>query len=103
MILSLANLLLSAGRLPPLTKVLPAAAFLLQPGNQPDHHKPGRQHERAGEPAPSRRDPGEDLGHRRQHEPEDNEVGPLGVPVHRRLEDFGGQDDPQRQPQPQRD
>lgn len=29
MILSLANLLLSAGRLPPLTKVLPAAAFLL--------------------------------------------------------------------------
>ncbi len=44
---------------------LPAAAFLLQPGNQPDHHKPGRQHERAGEPAPSRRDPGEDLGHRR--------------------------------------
>lgn len=29
MILSLANLLLSAGRLPPLTRVLPAAAFLL--------------------------------------------------------------------------
>ena len=29
MILSLANLLLSAGRLPPLTKVLPTAAFLL--------------------------------------------------------------------------
>ena len=29
MILSLANLLLSAGRLPPLTRALPAAAFLL--------------------------------------------------------------------------
>ena len=29
MILALANLLLSAGRLPPLTKALPAAAFLL--------------------------------------------------------------------------
>ena len=29
MILSLANLLLSAGRLPPLTRVLPTAAFLL--------------------------------------------------------------------------
>lgn len=29
MILSLANLLLSAGRLPPLTRLLPAAAFLL--------------------------------------------------------------------------
>lgn len=29
MILSLANLLLSAGRLPPFTRVLPAAAFLV--------------------------------------------------------------------------